>query len=235
MIKVRLAHAIPSGLRGISPSEYAFVRDLRVDELEALADAEPDEILARITGLSHFMVTPHGERSREYLSRPCGRKERFMKNFVGELAQAKVRLADAEAALTAGVNPYAEKNVATHRARVARLETEASVAAPEPIAPAAAIVPPSESIAAAPKSKSTPIITGTREERLERLAKAHAAGALVLQDAVARGLSPDEFAIELAEMRDPDALAVRIAKADKPVTRKAAPEVENMVQRILEA
>ncbi|ADJ22477.1 hypothetical protein Hden_0656 [Hyphomicrobium denitrificans ATCC 51888] len=57
MMKIRLEHPIDSGLRDIGPAEFCLVRNLRADELEALADAEPDEVLARITGLSPFMVT----------------------------------------------------------------------------------------------------------------------------------------------------------------------------------
>ncbi|ADJ22476.1 hypothetical protein Hden_0655 [Hyphomicrobium denitrificans ATCC 51888] len=154
-----------------------------------------------------------------------------MRNFAEELAQAKARLADAEAALTAGVNPYAEQNVATHRARVARLEAEAGHFAPEPNAPA----PVSEPIAAAPIPKPARQLTGTREEQLRRLARAMEADERALAEAIAVGTTPDEFALQIVEDRDPEAVALRIAYSHGPVTRKATPDVEEMVQRILNA
>lgn len=45
-----------SGFRGVGPAEFCLVHDLRPDELLALAHADPDEIMARITGLSPSMA-----------------------------------------------------------------------------------------------------------------------------------------------------------------------------------
>lgn len=150
-----------------------------------------------------------------------------------ELARARQNLADAEAALAHGSNPYAEQNVATHRARVARFEVSQTPARPTPTAPAAATVAPSVAVAAAPKP--APAITGTREERLRRLAKALGASERELARAIASGTTPDAFALEIMDLRDPDAVAARIMNSDKPVATKAAPEVEETAQRILNA
>ena len=55
VLKVQLEHAIETGIREVQAAEFALVRDLRLDELEALADADPHTIMARITGLSPEM------------------------------------------------------------------------------------------------------------------------------------------------------------------------------------
>ncbi|HZV17516.1 MAG TPA: hypothetical protein VFF84_02370 [Sphingobium sp.] len=144
-----------------------------------------------------------------------------------ELERAREKLAEAEAALAAGINPYAERNVATHRARVARLEAAAKSAAP--------VAPPSPAPVAAVKPQPAPQLLGTREERLQRLAKVMSAGADVLAEALANGTSPDAFAVQVVDSRDPDSVAARILNSDKPVANRQLPEVEEMAQRILNA
>lgn len=145
-----------------------------------------------------------------------------------ELDRARTNLIAAEAALAAGSNPYARQNVATHRARVARLEAAAKPAAP--------IAPPSPAPVAAtkpaPKSMQP---TGTREERLRRLSKVMSADERHLAQALAAGTTPDAFAVEIMDSRDPDAVAARILNSDKSVASRQLPEVEEMAQRILNA
>jgi hypothetical protein len=107
------------------------------------------------------------------------------------LATARARLAEAEADLAAGINPYAAKNVETHRARVARLE--AAVRAPTP---AASKSPTPAPAAPAPKPAiPAPAITGTREERLRRIAVAFDTDERTLEAAIDDGTTPDEFAV----------------------------------------
>lgn len=55
---VRLEFRIDSGIKGVGPTLIVPVRDLREDELEALraADADEDDILAAITGLTPKQV-----------------------------------------------------------------------------------------------------------------------------------------------------------------------------------
>ncbi|MFA7597281.1 MAG: hypothetical protein WCY92_13105 [Novosphingobium sp.] len=127
------------------------------------------------------------------------------------LERAEELLAEAEASLAAGTNPYAVQNLATHRARVARLRT-AGPAAPIPAA-AAPITPP-----AAPK------LAGTREERLSRLATAMGADKATLAAAIAAGTPPDVFALELTDVM----IARRKAAAE-------AAELEATVRRIAAA
>lgn len=50
--QVRLEWPIDSGLKGVPATQIVSVRNLRTAELAALADAAPDEIMARCTGLS---------------------------------------------------------------------------------------------------------------------------------------------------------------------------------------
>ena len=57
MIKIKLEHPLSTGIRNLPLAEFALVRDLHVDEPEELANAGPDEILARICGMSPFMVS----------------------------------------------------------------------------------------------------------------------------------------------------------------------------------
>lgn len=143
------------------------------------------------------------------------------------LARARELLADTESQIANGLGgPYAEKNLATHRARVARLEAAQAPATPAPVAHVAP---------AAPKAPAAPIITGTREERLRRLATAMGADDEALAAAISNGTSPDAFAVEIAESRDPEAVARRIANSDRPAARKAAPEVEEIAARIAAA
>lgn len=144
------------------------------------------------------------------------------------LDRARENLAVAEAALADGTNPYAEQNVATHRARVAKLESEQSPAGVTPALPAAPSV-------VAVKPKPAPALTGTRGERLERLAKAMGADDRMLAEAIADGTSPDAFAIEIVDSRDPDAIARRIANSDQPSARKGTAEVDAVAARIATA
>ncbi|HET6388580.1 hypothetical protein [Hyphomicrobium sp.] len=149
-----------------------------------------------------------------------------------ELHRAREALADAEAQVLAGFNPYAATNVATQRARVARLEADLGL-------PISFLDVPRVDAAAgstpARRSNPAPGISGTREERLQRLAKTMDADEAHLARAIAAGTSPDEYAIEILDSRDPDAVARRIVNSDRPAARTAACEIEEMAQRILNA
>lgn len=125
------------------------------------------------------------------------------------LARAEANLAEAEASLAAGTNPYAAQNVATHRARVARLR--AAVPAPVLAATTPAPAPP------APK------LTGTREERLARLAKAMGADKATLEAAITQGTSPDAFAVQLADKK----IARRKAAAEAAEVQAIAARIAN--------
>ncbi len=105
-----------------------------------------------------------------------------------ELERARADLADAEASLVAGTNPYAEQNVSTFRARVARLEAAA------PRTPAVASIPTTPAVPS-PKAPPAPVIAGTREERLRRIAVAFDTDEATLEAAIDEGISPDEFAM----------------------------------------
>lgn len=107
-----------------------------------------------------------------------------------DLDTARARLAEAEADVAAGINPYAEENLATHRARVAKLE--AAARAPLPAASIPAAPAPA---APAPKVTPAPVITGTRIERLQRIAAAFDTDERTLEAAIEDGLTPDEFAV----------------------------------------
>lgn len=107
-----------------------------------------------------------------------------------ELERAREMLADAEAVHAAGTNPYSAENLATHRARVAKLEA----AARAPL-PAASIPPAPAPAPAAPEPKPAPAITGTREERLRRIAAAFDTDERTLEAAIDEGTTPDEFAL----------------------------------------
>ena len=154
-----------------------------------------------------------------------------------ELERARANLADAEAALAAGTNPYAEQNLATHRARVARLEAKAGLATPaahlpaQRHAPAATVVPsPAPAVAAFPQP------TGTREERLRRLGKAMGADAAMVAAAIVAGTSPDDFAVQIVDSKNPEAVAQQILRADQPVTQPLADALaEALAQAILAA
>lgn len=106
-----------------------------------------------------------------------------------DLETARARLAECETLIAQGLGgPYAEQNLATHRARVARLE--AAVSAPTP----AASIPPAPTLAA-PKPAPAPVITGTREGRLHRIAAAFDTDERTLEAAIDDGTTPDEFAV----------------------------------------
>lgn len=111
------------------------------------------------------------------------------------LERARANLADAEACLAAGTNPYAEQNLASARKRLATLE--ASVAfTPPPPPPATSPAPACSSPELARvETVKTPTLTGTREERLRRLAAAWKADETTLEAAIRNGLEPDDFAL----------------------------------------
>ena len=54
--QVRLEFPIESGLRAVPATQFVTVRNLSADEMQALADATPDAILARVTGLAPEQV-----------------------------------------------------------------------------------------------------------------------------------------------------------------------------------
>ncbi len=56
MSMVRLEFALPSGFKGIPDTLYVPVRNLRVEELEALQGADDDALMAVCTGLSLAQV-----------------------------------------------------------------------------------------------------------------------------------------------------------------------------------
>lgn len=121
-----------------------------------------------------------------------------------ELERARANLADAEASLAAGTNPYAQQNLDTARTRLASLEAAAT---PAPVAP-----PPSPANIATP----TPIPaqpTGSREDRLRRLAYAWGAEEATLEAAIADGTTPDEFAMTVSEEALVKAAAREIANS----------------------
>lgn len=123
-----------------------------------------------------------------------------------ELERARANLADAEASLAAGTSPYAQQNVDTFRARVARIE--AAVIAPPP---AAASTP--SPVLAAPAPKPAPTPTGTRVERLQRIATSFGTDARTLEAAIDGGLSPDEFAVVASDEAVAKAKAAEIIAA----------------------
>lgn len=123
-----------------------------------------------------------------------------------ELERARANLADAEASLAAGTNPYAQQNVDTFRARVARLEAAAT--APQP----AAVSTPTP-VLAAPAPKPAPTPTGTRVERLQRIAAAFGADERTLEAAIDDGMSADEFAVVASDEAVAKAKAAEILAA----------------------
>lgn len=129
------------------------------------------------------------------------------------LQRAEARLAETEELIATGLGrPYAEKNLATHRARLASLRTADFSSAPAPtIAPAKAnaLVP----AVTTPPRPATPRLTGTREERLAQLAKAMDGDQATLAAAVANGTTPDEFALILLDERAVKARAKAIIDA----------------------
>lgn len=113
-----------------------------------------------------------------------------------ELERARANLAAAEASLAAGTNPYAAANIEIHRRRIARLEAAADRPRPAP-APTPAPAAPS----------------GTRAQRLARLAHAFGVGERHLAAALADGLTPDEFAVIASEIAAANAKAREIIDA----------------------
>jgi hypothetical protein len=124
------------------------------------------------------------------------------------LQRAEAMLAETEESIAAGLGgPYAEKNLATHRARVASLRS--TVVAPAPLKPS---TPAPAAPTPLPRA-STPRLTGTREERLARLAKAMDGDAATLETAIANGTTPDEFAMILLDEQAVKAKAKAIIDA----------------------
>lgn len=156
-----------------------------------------------------------------------------------ELERARAMLAETEELSAAGLGgPYAEQNLASARARVARLEMAAIPAAPPAPAPASSACPAlvaASSIPPARRSVSLPQPTGTREERLRWLAKAMGADERALAHALASDTTPDAFAIEIMESRDPEAVARRIVNSDRPIASTVPADVEEQAQAILNA
>lgn len=102
------------------------------------------------------------------------------------LARAEAGLAEMEELFAAGLGgPYAEQNLATHRSRVASLRSAATTPAPAVANPTA--------------RRTFPKLTGTREERLTRLARVMEADPATLAAALADGLEPDTFALKMAD------------------------------------
>jgi hypothetical protein len=114
------------------------------------------------------------------------------------LARAEELLADALAAVAVGTDSYAEQNLKSARARVERLRAEVPTAAVTRT-PAAAVAIPTSQTAPAPKKPTAPVITGTREERLTRLAVAFDTDERTLEAAIEDGTPPDEFAMIASE------------------------------------
>ena len=54
---IRLQFPIDSGLKGVPAAQYVVVRNPRPEELEALRDATPDQILGVVTSLSPSQVS----------------------------------------------------------------------------------------------------------------------------------------------------------------------------------
>ena len=78
--------------------------------------------------------------------------------------------------------------------------------------------------ATAPERPATPKPTGTREERLARLAKAMGANSATLASALAAGTMPDSFALQLADAK----IAARKAA-------EQAAKIDAAVERIVNA
>ncbi len=109
-----------------------------------------------------------------------------------ELERARANLADAQASLAAGTNPYAAQNLASARSRLARLEAAAC-------APTQAPPPPTPAPVASKPAPVPPQPVGTREERLVRLADAWGVDDATLGAAIDNGTKPDEFALICSE------------------------------------
>jgi len=154
--------------------------------------------------------------------------------MMSELQRAQAMLAEIENLIAEGLGgPYAEQNLATYRNRVARLRAEM---------PPPAVLP-------APQPKPAPAApqpTGTREERLRRLAKAMNGDQATLAAAIAKGTSPDAFALQLtdqmiarrkaaAEAAEIKAMALRIAHPTPASVPKGTVEVEAIAKRIAQA
>jgi nitroreductase len=123
-----------------------------------------------------------------------------------KLESARARLAECEAVIAAGLGgPYAQKNLAAHRARVTRLGgSTPRLVKPEPIVTPVRLGAP---------QPATVQPTGTREERLRRLAAAMDASDAMLSAAIAGGIAPDAFALQCIEARDVETAARQILDA----------------------
>lgn len=160
-----------------------------------------------------------------------------MTTLARELATAEARLAETEDLIAEGLGgPYAEQNLATHRRRVARLQVEM----PTPAIPAPQ---PTPAVKPAP---AAPVPTGTREQRLQRLAKALGGDKARLAAAIRAGTTPDAFALILTDQKiarrkaaveaaEIQATALRISHPQEPSVPKAEADVEAIAQRILNA
>ncbi len=127
------------------------------------------------------------------------------------LATARELLAETEAKATAGEGgPYVQQNLESHRRRVARLEAQGAPLVQPPVA-VAAVASQRPVAVAVPKKPASP--TGTREERLARLAGAWKADETLLATAIAEGTTPDAFAVQLAERREAESIAAAIIAA----------------------
>lgn len=123
------------------------------------------------------------------------------------LEVAKNRLAECEALIEQGLGgPYAEQNLASHKARVARLSAEAP-------APAAVTYTPSPAPVRSTPTPARAKPLGTREQRLRRLAAAWGADEATLNAAIADGTTPDAFALIVSDEAQIRAVAERIAAA----------------------
>jgi hypothetical protein len=148
------------------------------------------------------------------------------------LARARELLAETESQIATGLGgPYVEKNLESHRLRVAHLEASASRIVPVASIPPITPVRPAVSQIAHP----LPTPTGSREERLRRLATAMGADDRTLAEAIAAGTSPDEFVLKVVDDRDPDAVARRVARSDKPAAMRGATPEEEIAARIASA
>lgn len=134
-----------------------------------------------------------------------------------ELERARTELERAERAVNIGTNPYAEEWRNRTSALVAKLEVASAPTIPH-IAPTPAAAVPTVRLPIAPQP------TGTREDRLTRLAKAIGGNEAQLDRAIAEGTSPDAFSLELTNAM----IARRKAAAERA-------EIEAMVERIIEA
>jgi len=152
-------------------------------------------------------------------------------NSTVEYRNAQAALTDAETALAEGRGgPYGAQSVESHRRRVDRLKGQV----PPPVV--AGIALSLAPVAPKPAAKPEPRLAGTREDRLKHLARAMGADHRLLAQAIASEASPDEFALEILDSRDPEAIAARIIASDRPAPpNKVDAEADAVVERILAA